>query len=63
MVIREYLLTREDGVRLFKHYSNENVYIKQVETGFEYTEAIDIENAPYTYIETDKPIEDLRKGK
>ena len=33
-------------------------YILQNETGIEYDEAIDVENAPYTYSETDKPIED-----
>ena len=32
-------------------------YILQNETNIEYDEAIDVENAPYTYSETDKPIE------
>ena len=32
-------------------------YIKQNETGVEYEEAIDVENAPYTYSKTDKSIE------
>lgn len=31
-------------------------YILQNETGFEYDEAIDVEGAPYTYSETNKPI-------
>lgn len=31
-------------------------YILQNETNIEYDEAIDVENAPYTYSETDKPI-------
>lgn len=31
-------------------------YILQNETGIEYDEAIDVEGAPYTYSETDKPI-------
>jgi predicted RNA-binding protein YlxR (DUF448 family) len=31
-------------------------YILQNETNIEYAEAIDVENAPYTYSETDKPI-------
>lgn len=32
-------------------------YILQNETDAEYEEAIDVENAPYTYSETNKPIE------
>ena len=36
-------------------------YIKQIETGIEYAEAIDVENAPYTYAETDKPIEPIEE--
>lgn len=57
MIITEYYKTRKDGVNLFKTYSTENLYIRQIETGIEYSEAIDVENAPYTYEETDKPIE------
>ena len=56
-VIKEYYTTRKDGVRLYKSYSDKNLYIKQQPTGIEYAEAIDVETAPYTYVETDKPIE------
>lgn len=58
MIIKEYYTTRKDGVNLYKTYSDQNLYIRQVETGVEYVEAIDIENAPYTYEETDKVIEE-----
>lgn len=57
MIQREYYKTRKDGVNLFKTYSTEKLYIRQIETGVEYSEAIDVENAPYTYEETDRPIE------
>ena len=57
MVIREYFKTREDGVNLYRTYSDQNKYILQVETGVEYDEAIDVEFATYTYVETDKDIE------
>ena len=57
MIQREYYKTRKDGVNLYKTYSTENFYIRQIETGIEYGEAIDVENAPYTYEETDRPIE------
>lgn len=57
MIVREFYRQRKDGVNLYRTYSDMNVYIKQNETGAEYDEAIDVENAPYTYSETDKPIE------
>lgn len=57
MVKKEFYRTREDGVNLYKTYSDAGFYIKQVETGVEYEEAIDVENAPYTYVETEKVIE------
>jgi hypothetical protein len=57
MIQREFYKTRKDGVNLYRTYSTENLYIRQIETGIEYGEAIDVENAPYTYEETDRPIE------
>ena len=64
MIKCDYLSTRSDGVILVKTYSTENKYIKQVETGLEYDEAVDIgvyENGykplKYTYVETDKEIQ------
>lgn len=57
MVIKEFYLTREDGVNLFRNYSDEGFYIVQNETGIEYSEAIDVEGAAYTYSESDKLIE------
>lgn len=53
MVVKEFYETREDGVKLYRNYSDEGYMIKQVETGVLYGEAIDVENAPYTYEETD----------
>lgn len=57
MIIKEYYNTRKDGVKLYRTYSSDNFYIVQNETGIEYSEAVDIENAPFTYSETDKQIE------
>lgn len=53
MVIKEFFRTREDGVRLFRTYSDTGHYIKQIETGAIYEEAVDVESANYTYEETD----------
>lgn len=57
MIKREYFKTRADGVKLFRTYSSEGFYIKQLPTDIEYAEAIDVEDAPYTYAETDTLIE------
>ena len=43
--------------KFIKTYSDTNHYILQVETNILYGEAIDVENAPYTYVETDELIE------
>lgn len=48
----------ENGKVIGKRAIPRGFYILQNETGIEYAEAIDVENAPYTYSETDKPIED-----
>lgn len=57
MIVREFYRTREDGVNLYRTYSDIGMYILQNETNIEYSEAIDVENATYTYSETNKPIE------
>lgn len=57
MIVREFYKERKDGVKLYRTYSDEQYKIKQVETGNIYDEAIDIENANYTYEETDVLIE------
>lgn len=54
MIVKEFYKTREDGVNLYRTYSTDNKLILQNETGVEYVEAIDVENAPYTYTETEK---------
>lgn len=53
MIIREFYRTREDGVDLYRTYSDAGFQIKQEQTNFVYDEAIDVEDAPYTYIETE----------
>ena len=53
MIVREEYKTRADGVKLFRTYSDEGKNLIQNETGIEYSEAIDVENAPYTYSEVE----------
>ena len=57
MIIKEEFKTRADGVKLFRTYSDEGKQIIQNETGILYSEAIDVENAPYTYTESDEDVE------
>lgn len=53
MTQNEYL---QDG-KLIRHYSDEGVMLRQVETGILYADAVDIVPCPYTYEETDQVIE------
>lgn len=62
MVVKEFYRTRKDGVNLYRTYSDAGMYILQNETGVEYSEAIDVGGAPYTYTETDKPIEETKES-
>ena len=57
MIVREFFETRFDGVNLYKTYSDAGFYIRQNPTGAVYSEAIDVESAPYTYEETSELIE------
>lgn len=57
MIIKEFYKKRSDGINLYRTYSDAGMMIRQNETGVEYAEAIDVEGAPYTYTETETPIE------
>lgn len=63
MIVREFYLKRKDGVNLYKTYSDENYKIRQIETDAIYDEAIDVENAEYTYEETEEKIETAEEFK
>lgn len=54
MIIVEYIETENRERR----YSDLNMKIRQIETGNLYEDAVDIIPCPYTYEETDIPIED-----
>ena len=57
MIVKEEYKTRADGVKLFRTYSDDGKFIIQNETGITYDEAIDVEDAPYTYTESDVDFE------
>ncbi len=60
-VIKGYYNTRKDGVKLYKSYSDNEVKIQKVGTEEIYDEAIDIEGAPFEYLETDEPVMDIKE--
>ena len=63
MIITEFYKTREDGVKLYRTYSNANKMILQNETILRYAEAVDVENSGYTYSETDIDIPEQDRSK
>lgn len=58
-IVKEFLITRQDGVNLYKTYSDEYYVIQKVDTDEFYEEAIDVEGANYAYIETEQKIENI----
>lgn len=58
MIVKEFYITRKDGVNLYRTYSDEGYKIQKVGTDEIYDEAIDVETASYEYIETDQKIEE-----
>lgn len=59
MIKKEYLKTRKDGVKLFRTYSDEDFLIKKIGTNEIYSEAVDVENSNFEYIETSDKILDV----
>ena len=56
MIKTEFYKTREDGVDLYRTYSDLNVKIQCNETGNIYDEVVNIQNSGHTFIETNYPI-------
>lgn len=61
MIVRTFFRQREDGTNLYRTYSDKNMMIRQIETNTLYDEAVDVENAPYSYEETAIAIDENRK--
>ena len=59
MIVKEFYRTREDGVKLYKTYSDSGFIISKKRTNEEYDIAIDVENSINNYRETNKKIEDV----
>lgn len=61
MLINEFYRTREDGVKLYRTYSDSEMMIRKDATDELYTEAIDVEDSDFTYTETDIPVVDTEE--
>ena len=57
MIIKECYSTKEDGVKLYKTYSDNGFKIKKVGTNEVYDEAIDVESATFEYEETEEKVQ------
>ena len=65
MIVTQTPYIDENGTtheNLVRHYSDQGMYILQVQTGIEYTEAVDVVPCRYTYTETDRPIDSENFG-
>lgn len=52
------MIITEQADGLIRHYSSLNLKIRQIETGAVYDDAWDITPCPYTYEETEPPIDE-----
>lgn len=62
MIITKYYATRKDGVDLYLTNSDQGLKIRKVGTDEIYDDAIDVDGTPFTYEETDIPIEREEEG-
>lgn len=58
MIIEE-RATLKNGTVLIKRYSDAGVKLIQTPTGILYDDVIDVENAPYVYIESNVPVDTI----
>ena len=56
-IVKELYKTRNDGVKLYRTFSDQNFTIHKIGTDEIYEEAIDVESATYEYEETGQIIE------
>ncbi len=59
MITKEFYKTRIDGTNLYRTSSTEGFRIRKVGTDEIYDEAIDINDAPYVYEETEERIDEF----
>lgn len=57
MIRTDFYREREDGVNLYRTYSDTGMMILQTDTGILFEDAIDVEGASHTYEESSTPID------
>lgn len=57
-IIKEFYKTREDGINLYRTYSDLFYKIKKIGTEEIYDEAVDIEDSNFQYEETEEMVEE-----
>ena len=57
MIQKEMFAVREDGVNLWRTYSDQGMMIKKTGSEETYIEAVDIDDSGFVYSETDIPID------
>ena len=55
------IIVESMGARV-RRYCDRNVMLRQVETGNLYEDAVDVVPCPYTYEETDVPLDDAEEA-
>lgn len=56
MIVKEFFRERNDGVKLYRTYSDQNLMIRKLGTEEVYDEAIDVSTAAFVYVETETKI-------
>lgn len=63
MIMTEFYKVRNDGVSLFRTYSDQDFKIRQVDTGNIYDEAIDVYDSEHVYEETNEKVVRIEEGR
>lgn len=58
MIITDFFREREDGVNLYRTYSDRGLRIENEQTHEVFDEAVNVDGSTHTYTETDEPIQD-----
>ncbi len=61
MIRNEFYTTREDGVKLYRTFSDFGMMLRKNDSDELYAEAIDVEGCDFSYSETDIPITEDRE--
>lgn len=58
MIITKFYKKREDGIDLYRTFSNQGYCVRCDQDGTVYDEVVNVQNSGYTFTETDIPVAD-----